>query len=115
MIDKTINFYNSNYCIKCLSIHFKQIYYSEDESKTETGIFLPFNEGFINTCANCSFEWLSPINKKAYYTFDAAEQLEAIKMFLDRNNIPSHDEDNKPYSYIGRIIRYANKREKENL
>lgn len=99
-----LSFYNANYCIKCLCPNYykKHIFYQSTDLDS-----IEKYEGFLCTCEKCEFTWLAPIDKKAYYTLEAAEQLECIKLFLDKANVPTHDEDSKPYSYVGRIEQFA--------
>lgn len=105
--ENTLDFYNANYCIKCKSTKYSQQYTKFEQATKESQEISAKQEGFLCCCFNCSFNWLAPISQKAYYTLEAAEQLECIKIFLDKANVPIHDENNKPYSYVGRIEQFA--------
>lgn len=98
-----LSFYNANYCIKCLSNKYSQQYTKFEQATKEKPEISAKREGFLCTCFNCSFSWLAPINKETYYTLEAAEQLECIKLFLDKANVPTHSEDGQQYSFVGRI------------
>ena len=69
------------------------------------GLYLGMSVNNLNIIKEYEDKPICPeVIGRSYYELEMlAEDLECIKMWLDNKNVPTHDDTNNQYSFIGRI------------